>query len=103
MMEVVIGLVFASVAVAVIVLYFRALSRYDRWFAQDLPEIENSPCLGMMRDWEIRGCKGRVVLASPFGYRRWGAGKLNDDRWCVCLAPAQARELAELIRLAVKK
>lgn len=103
MMEVFIGLVFAAVAVAAIVLYYRALSRYNRWFAQDLPEIENSPCLGMMRDWEIHGCKGRVVLASPYGYRRWGAGKYNDDRWCVSLAPTQARELAGLIRLAARK
>jgi len=99
-MEVLIGLGFVAAAVAAIVFGWKAQARTKRWFARDLPELENAPCLGKLRDWEILGCKGRVVLASPYRNYRDGFMRSTDDRWLVALAPTQARELAGLIRLA---
>ena len=99
-MEVLIGLGFVAAAVAAMVFGWKAQARTQRWFARDLPELENAPCLGKMRDWEILGCKGRVVLASPYRNYRDGFMRSTDDRWLVALAPARARELAGLIRLA---
>ena len=99
-MEVLIGLGFAAAGIAAIVFGLKAQARTTRWFARDLPDLENAPCLGKIRDWEILACKGRVVLASPYRNYRDGFMKTTDDRWLVALAPAQARELAGLIRLA---
>ena len=74
--------------------------RYKRWFAKDLPEVENGFSVGMLRDWEIIGCKKGVVLASPYQRYSQGWGETVDDRWFVAMSPDQARELAGLIRLA---
>jgi hypothetical protein len=75
-------------------------ARYDKWMFRDLPELENSPCLGLIRDWEILGPKGRVVLASPYRGYQDGLMQTTQDRWIVVLTPAQARELAGLMRVA---
>jgi hypothetical protein len=99
-MEGLIGLFFVAFAIAAVVIGVRAQARTNKWFARDLPELENSPCLGKIRDWEILGCKGRVVLASPYRNYSEGFMRTTDDRWFVALAPAQARELAGLMRLA---
>ncbi|HEX4762703.1 MAG TPA: hypothetical protein VFU92_00130 [Usitatibacter sp.] len=85
-MEVLIGLGFVAAAVAAMVFGWKAQARTQRWFARDLPELENAPCLGKMRDWEILGCKGRVVLASPYRNYRDGFMRSTDDRWLVALA-----------------
>jgi len=100
MMEVLIGLLFVAAGVVAVVFGLGAQARTNKWFARDLPDLEKSPCLGKLRDWEILGCKGRVVLASPYRNYRDGIMRTTDDRWVVALAPAQARELAGLIRLA---
>ena len=94
-----IELLVLAMIVAMIAYAIWGQSRYRKWFAQDLPELEAAPCLGKLRDWEILGCKQRVVLASP--YQNYPDGWQSvDDRWFVAMSPDQARELAGLIRLA---
>jgi hypothetical protein len=86
--------------VAMVVLVVWSKARYDKWMFRDLPELDNSPCLGKMRNWEILAPNGRVVLASPYTGYQDGPMATTQDRWIVVLAPAQARELAGLMRLA---
>ena len=76
------------------------LVRHLAWRVRDLPVLDQGALLGRMKDWEIR------VVDDPNGGRSVGIAieRHNADgpneRFYAVLSPAQARQLAQWLRVA---
>jgi len=79
---------------------FAFLVRYFVWRVRDLPALDEGALLGHMQDWEIR------VVDDPKDGRRVGIAierqnaRGPNERFHAVFSPAQARQLAQWLRVA---